>query len=901
MGESTRPEACGAEAWICELTARASAAEGVGPRLAELGGKGLNLARMTARGLPVPPGFVITTAAYRRVAAAADLDREALARVEAGDLEGARREGARARAALRAAPVPEDVAAAIVAAWRRAGPEHAYAVRSSATLEDLAEASFAGQQDTYLGVRGEEELLRRVRDCWASLFTDRALLYRRQHGYGDDAAELAVVVQRLVAPRASGILFTADPVSQSRAVASIDASYGLGEALVSGRVDADLYRVREATGELVELHVGGKAMAIWPHGQGTVERPVDAADRDRRALGDGELAALISLGREVEAARGAPQDIEFTFDEGGALWLLQTRDITSLYPLPEPRPADAGLHVYLSFGHLQVMTQPLRPLTVDFFRYAMPFGRERRSELVTTAGDRIYLDATAALSTLPMSAALPRFFRFMDAQMAAALDVVMARPEFARGVAKVRRARLVREILGPFLRTLTRALVRRRPEGARAEMVAALSGFVAQAEARLAAAEPGAPRLRVAVELTEQLFHTLVPAFPPIVVAGILHWKLLERRASAAIDRAQIEALTRGLEDNVTTQMDLEVGDLADLARACPGLVDALDRGGSAAALEGLRAHPGGAAFFAAWDRFIARYGHRCPGEIDLTAARWREDPSSLVRSIVALGRADRPPGAHRRHHEGLAAQAEAVGEELVAAAPRWRRGRVRRSVRRVRTYLALREHGKFYALLFFNAVREVAREAGAMVAAQGRLEAADDVFFLEFDEILGALERGEDHRERVRTRRARVARSGALRPPRLLTSEGEQPRPPAPKDLPPGTLAGLAASSGVVEGRARVVLDPRRDDLEDGEILVAPFTDPGWTPLFIHAGGLVMEVGGLMTHGSVVAREYGIPAVVGVDGCTTRIRSGQRLRVDGGAGTVTILEDEDEEADEDV
>ncbi|MCA9663206.1 MAG: hypothetical protein KC486_33040, partial [Myxococcales bacterium] len=598
----------------------------------------------------------------------------------------------------------------------------------------------AGQQDTYLGVRGEAELLRRVRDCWASLFTDRAILYRRQHGYGDDAAELAVVVQRLVEPRVSGILFTADPVSQSRAVASIDASYGLGEALVSGRVDADLYRVRKATGELLEVHVGAKAIAIWPDGQGTVERPVGDAERGRRALGDADVQALNALGRQVEAARGAPQDVEFTFDAAGALWLLQTRDITSLYPLPQPRPTDGGLHVYLSFGHLQVMTEPLRPLAVDFFRYAAPFGRERRSELVTTAGDRIFLDATAALSTLPFSAIFPRFFRLMDAQMAEAIDLVRARPEFARGVAKARRLGLARRILGPFLRSLTRALARQRPERARAEMIAALSGFVDGARERLAAVEAGAPRLRVAVELTQQLFYTLVPAFPPIVVAGILNWKLLERRATPELDRGRIEALTRGLEDNVTTQMDLEVGDLADLARACPGLVDALDRSADAAGLDALRGPPGRAAFFAAWDRFVARYGHRCPGEIDLTAPRWLDDPSSLVRSLVALGRSDREPGAHRRHHERLAVEAEAVADALVAAAPAWRRGHVRRCVRRVRSYLALREHGKYYALLFFDAVREVALEAGAIAAQAGALESAEDAFFLEFDELLGAL-----------------------------------------------------------------------------------------------------------------------------------------------------------------
>ncbi|MCB9755131.1 MAG: phosphoenolpyruvate synthase [Myxococcales bacterium] len=900
VDDAARTRGADESAWIRPLE-RGAPQDASGERtlLGSLGGKGLNLARMTALGLPVPPGFVITTAAYRLVAAGASLDHDALRRVGAGDVEGARREGARARAALREAPLPDALARAIVAAWRRAGPEHAYAVRSSATLEDLAEASFAGQQDTYLGVRGEDELLRRVRDCWASLFTDRALLYRRRQGFTDDAAELAVVVQRLIAPRVSGILFTADPVSHSRAVASIDASYGLGEALVSGRVDADLYRVRRATRELVELRLGEKAIAIWPDGQGTVERPVELEARRRRALDDDGLRALLELADTVERARGAPQDIEYTFDEDGRLWLLQTRDITSLYPMPTPRGAGDGLHVYLSFGHLQVMTEPLHPLAIDFFRYAMPFGSQRRCELIVTAGDRMYFDATSALSTFPTSAILPRVFHVMDRQMVDALQGALRRPDFARGAPKSRRLRLARVILAPMLRALARAYFRRDPERARADLVAALAGFVDDAQARVAAAEPGAPRLRAAIERTEQLFYTLIPSFPPLVLTGVVCWKRLERRAPPSIGPARVEALTRGLEGNITTQMDLEVGDLGDLAREVPGLLEQLAAREGPACVEGLRGTPGSAAFFAAWDEFIARYGHRCPGEINLAQPRWRDDPTSLVRSIVSIGRGAREPGAHRRHHAALAEEAERVGRELVAAAPIWRRGQVSRMVRRVREYLALREHGKFYALLFFELVRETALEAAALAVAAGSLDAEEDAFFLDFDELLGALERGDDLREQVRARRARLERSRGLRPPRVLTSEGEHLRPPPPTSLPPGALAGIAASGGVACGRARVVLDPRRDELEDGEILVAPFTDPGWTPLFIHAAGLVMEVGGLMTHGSVIAREYGIPAVVGVDGCTTKIRSGQRIRVDGGTGIVTILEDDEEDEDD--
>jgi pyruvate,water dikinase len=306
----------------------------------------------------------------------------------------------------------------------------------------------------------------------------------------------------------------------------------------------------------------------------------------------------------------------------------------------------------------------------------------------------------------------------------------------------------------------------------------------------------------------------------------------------------------------------------------------------------------GGAAFADAWRAFSQRYGVRGPGEIDLSRPRYADDPTPLVRafsgnlaaSVVWLA------GSLRRHNRALSHEAEAAGDRLVTASRRgvWGRLRarfVRRLVRLSRAGSGLREHPKFFLVGLLGQVREVFRDAGAMLVERGSLEQPDDVFLFTSRELISALEAREapDLRSSAAERRARLEADARRAPPVVMASDGEIPALAARGDVPENCLSGTAASAGVVEGLARVVLDPAREVLQHGEILVAPFTDPGWTPLFVHAAGLVTEVGGLMTHGSVVAREYGIPAVVSVPEATRRIVTGQRIRVDGTRGLVEL------------
>src|SRR6266576_6852911 len=337
-------------------------------QVAIVGGKGAELGELLRiEGIRVPAGFCVTTDAFRRIMAEAPLidDRlDQLSRQNPDDQEAIRTLSAEIRRTVEGIAIPDDLAAAITLALARLGEQAAYAVRSSATAEDLPTASFAGQQDTYLNVIGPAAILQHVSRCWASLFTERAVTYRLRNGVDHRKVHMAVVVQQMVFPQAAGILFTADPVTGNRKVASVEASFGLGEALVSGLVNGDVYKVRD--GEVVAKAVGTKQLAIHasPAG-GTQEQAVDPELQDQPALTDAQVVRLAQLGRRIEAHFGRPQDIEWCLVDDG-FQIVQSRPITTLFPIPTA--GDRENHVYVSVGHAQMMTDPMKPLGISLFQ-----------------------------------------------------------------------------------------------------------------------------------------------------------------------------------------------------------------------------------------------------------------------------------------------------------------------------------------------------------------------------------------------------------------------------------------------------------------------------------------------------------------------------------------------------
>ncbi len=453
--------------------------------------------------------------------------------------------------------------------------------------------------------------------------------------------------------------------------------------------------------------------------------------------------------------------------------------------------------------------------------------------------------------------------------------------------------------IGPLFPVAIRRLWFARPESAVPLIEIYIRESIEAGERLLASAQPGLERLKTAYAFTARTFVENAKRLMPFVMTIMMAKTLLERLVRGSVDPSDLTAVYSGLEGNVTTNMDLEVGDLSDIARQHPAVAELLRSGRPADSIEKSSGVEGGEAFKDSLDKFLEKYGMRGPSEIDIARPRWKDDPGSLLQMVLGgTGHAEK--GGHRDYHRRLVEQGWEAGERLERAVRKGPKGfiyarLVRRFVRVFRSHMAVREHPKFMLIKMFGMVREILLESANTLVDENRLERIEDVWMLEFHEVVQAFEQPEmELRGLVNARYAEQKHFRDLVPPRLFTSDGELLRGQySREDLPEGALPGSSVSGGVVEGIARVVTDPTAEVLHPGEILVAPFTDPGWTPLFIHAAGLVMEVGGLMTHGSVIAREYGIPAVVGVVDATRQIKTGQRIRVQGDAGYVEYLNEE--------
>ncbi|MCG0283607.1 rifamycin-inactivating phosphotransferase [Streptomyces sp. PSAA01] len=852
-------------------------------QVAAVGGKGAHLGELSRiEGTRVPGGFCVTTDAFRRIMAEApsiDDHLEQLSRVDPDDREAIRTLSARIRRTVEGIAIPADLAAAITRALARHGEQAAWAVRSSATAEDLPTASFAGQQDTYLNVVGPTAVLRHISRCWASLFTERAVTYRRRGGIDHRTVHMAVVVQQMVFPDASGILFTADPVTGNRKVATVDAGFGLGEALVSGLVNPDVFTVRH--GDIVARTISAKQRAVHalPDG-GTREVAIDARRQERPALTDAQVLRLVELGRRIEAHFGRPQDIEWCLADDD-FQIVQSRPITTLFPVPES--GDQENHVYLSVGHQQMMTDPMKPLGISVWQLtAMAPMHE--------AGGRLFVDATRRLAS--------------PASRAALLDVV------GRGDPLIRDALETVLDRGDFIPSLPDAGPGGPPErGASAPIEtdrAIVTELIERSRTSIAALERN-----IRTKTGPALFDFLMEAFEehkrvltdPLSMRAIMAgmeatWWLNDTLREWLGEKNAADTLTLSAPDNITSEMGLDLLDVADVIRPHPEVVAFL-RGvesiGDDAFLDELAKLAGGAEARDAIESYLDRYGMRCVGEIDITRPRWRERPTTLVPVILDNVRNFEPGAAERRFEEGRQKAREKEQDVLsrLRALPDGDRkaDEAKRMIDRVRTFIGYREYPKYGIISrYFVYKRALLAEAGRLVEA-GVLPEREDIFYLTVQELHDVV-RSHQVDDRLIQRRKDAFRSyHALTPPRVLTSDGEAVTGAYRRDdVPTGALVGLPVSAGTIEGRARVILDMAEADLEAGDILVTAFTDPSWSPLFVGIAGLVTEVGGLMTHGAVIAREYGLPAVVGVERATRLIRDGQRIRVHGTDGYVEIL-----------
>jgi phosphohistidine swiveling domain-containing protein len=872
--------------------------------LPAVGGKAANLGELTRAGLPVPSGVCVTTSAYAQVAAGAGLDAilDALAGTPPGDVGTLTALAEQARSAMLAAPMPAAVAEAVSDAYARLGADAPVAVRSSATAEDLPFASFAGQQDTYLNVVGRAGVLDAVGRCWASLWTDRAVVYRAANGIDQRTVRLAVVVQKMVDAQVAGVLFTANPVTGRRHEAVVDASPGLGEAVVSGAVNPDHFVVDTATGEILSRRLGDKRTVIRARpGGGTeqVEYPDRTADP---CVTDDQVRTLARLGGEVEAHYGRPQDTEWAIDDHGVLWLTQARPITNLYPLPDRAPPPGeGLRVYFSFSVAQGLYRPITPMGLAAFRLLA--GSAARilgvgvpdplagPPVYAEAGQRLFIDVTGALRSRPGRTLFPRVLDVMEARSAAVL----------RGLFDDPRLSVTQPSWRPLARRVARVAVRYR-------VPLRVLGAVARPDAavrRVTKPPPlptTAPRATPAqrLDLAERILRAeIVPLLPtviPAAAAGFAMLGLAARLLRPDLEPGDLQTVLRAVPNNVTTEMDLALWRLATRIRGDATAARSLLGESVETLADRFRAGTLPPFVQQGLTEFLGTYGHRAVAEIDVGMPRWSDDPRHILGVLANYLRLDDPAFAPDALFARGARDAEAMIDTLADRArrrSRVRAGLARLALQRARQLTGIRELPKYDMVLALAEVRRQLASVGEHLATRGRLGRADDVFFLDLAETRAALDGsdriGADLRDVVTARREAYAlEERRRRVPRVLLSDGTEPEASRPAPAVGGALTGTPASAGTVTGPARVVVDPVGAHLVPGEILVAPSTDPGWTPLFLTAGGLVMEMGGANSHGAVVAREYGLPAVVGVPDATTLITTGQRITVDGTAGRVT-------------
>jgi len=849
-------------------------------QVALAGGKGAHLGELSRiEGIRVPAGFCVTTDAFRRIMTTVpwiddQLDR--LSRLDPGDRQAIRTLSAEIRRALEGIAIPDDLAEAITRSVTRLGGQAAYAVRSSATAEDLPTASFAGQQETYLNVVGLAAILQHVSRCWASLFTERAVTYRLRNGFDRREVHMAVVVQLMLFPQAAGILFTADPVTSNRKVVSIDASFGLGEALVSGLVNADVYKVRD--GEVVAKAVGIKRLAIHARpGGGTQELAIEPENQEQPALTDAQIVRLAQLGRRIEAHFGHPQDIEWCLVDDG-FQIVQSRPITTLFPIPAT--SDQGNHVYVSVGHQQMMTDPMKPLGLSLWQLTTP-------RPMSEVGGRLFVDVTPALGSPTSRAGLLKALGRSDPLIGDALQTILERGDFI--------PTLPDEGLGGTPADGAPAPIETDP--------AIVAGLVERSQASIATlkrdirTKSGPALLDFILADVQELKRILFdPQSLQVIMAAMqATWWLNEQLQAWLGEKNAADTLTQSVPHNVTSEMGLALLDVADVIRPYPDVVAFLQHVEDENFLDELPTLEGGREARDAIQAYLDKYGMRCVGEIDITRPRWSERPTTLVPMLLGNIQNFEPGAGERRFEQGRLeawTKEQEVLEQLQALPDGERKAEeAKRMIDRVRTFIGYREYPKYGMVSRYFVYKQALLEEAERLVRAHVLPKREDIFYLAFAELHDVVRTNQVDGQLIRQRKDAHRSYQALTPPRVLTSDGEVVAGTYRRaDVPAGALTGLPVSAGTVEGRARVILDMAEADLKAGDILVTAYTDPSWTPAFLAIEGLVTEVGGLMTHGAVIAREYGLPAVVGVEHATRLIRDGQRIRVHGTDGYIEIL-----------
>ncbi|MBW8350997.1 phosphoenolpyruvate synthase [Bacillus sp. IITD106] len=850
-----------------------------------VGGKGLNLGQLSKiEGIQVPEGFCVTTVGYQKAIEQNEtyhalLEQLAMLNVEDRDQIG--EISRKIREIIMEIDIPADVVKAVTHYLSQFGDEHAYAVRSSATAEDLPHASFAGQQDTYLNIIGKEAILQHISKCWASLFTDRAVIYRMKNGFDHSQVYVSVIIQRMVFPQASGILFTADPITSNRKLLSIDASFGLGEALVSGLVSADCYKVRD--GEIVVKRIATKKLAIYGRKEGGTEtKEIDSHQQKTQTLTEQQILQLARIGRQIEAYFGQPQDIEWCLADD-IFYIVQSRPITTLFPIPEADETQEN-HVYISVGHQQMMTDPMKPLGLSFFLLTTPAPMRK-------AGGRLFVDVTHQLASSVSRNNLLNMMGQHDPLMKDALLTIVEREGFIKSSSNAENA----PNLGKSTPANSQAQIENDPTIV-PKLIERTQLSLEELKQNIQT-KSGSELFDFILEDIQELRKILFdPQSSSVIMAAMNAASWINENMEMWFGEKNVaDTLSQSVPNNITSEMGLALLDVADVIRPYPEIIEYLQQVKDDNFLEKIVQFDGGLEAQAAIIAFLSKYGMRCAGEIDITRTRWIEKPITLVPVILGNIKNMEPNASNRKFEQGRCAALKKEEELLVRLKQlpggEQKAKETKRMIDLIRNFSGYREYPKYGMINRYYVYKQALLKEAEQLVQEGVIHKKEDMYYLTFEELREVVRSNKLDYEIIRKLKDEYKLYEKLTPPRVITSDGEiivgeYKR----KNLPTEAIAGLPVSSGVIEGRARVILNMEDADLEDGDILVTAFTDPSWTPLFVSIKGLVTEVGGLMTHGAVIAREYGLPAVVGVENATKLIKNGQRIRVHGTEGYIEIL-----------
>ncbi|MDP4132676.1 MAG: phosphoenolpyruvate synthase [Bacillota bacterium] len=834
-----------------------------------VGGKGANLGELTKiGGLNVPGGFCITTDVYKAAAQSCGIS-SLISEITADNTSEISSE---IRGRIENAQLPQSVVDEI-----KVSENTAYAVRSSATSEDLPTASFAGQQDTYLNIIGKDNIINAIKKCLASLFTERAVVYRNQNNFPHDKVSLSVVIQEMVQSEMSGIMFTADPVSGNRKVISIDASFGLGEALVSGLVNSDNYKIYN--GRIIAKKVENKEISIVSDKSGGTA--VKSINNKNQVLTDEQILELSEIGKKIEAHFDSPQDIEWAFSDG-KFYIVQSRPITTLYPTIENK--DNKNHIYTCMAHTQMMTDAMKPLGLAFFPLFIS------GFFMPSAGGRLFLDSSPDLKSKIGRFIWSKAMGVADPYYPSIIDELNKRKDFMKNLAGGKKALSINSYISPlFPFEMFRILIKKDKESA--NKLSTRSEKYIQNLDKEYSKYVGAEVVDKA-EITLKSLQKVMYDYKIMgtIYAGLMAQSWINRKCKkwCGIEKAA-DVLIQSVDNNVTSNMGLDLLDVADVVREYPEIMKYFESPNNNTFFEDLEKLSGGREVASAIKNYLNKYGVRCTGEIDITRPRFYEQPTDLV-PLIMNNISSHEPNYRKTSTDKKLREVEELKSKIISKLSKHRTKKMLERIDLMRPLIGFREFPKFSMIQCYWVIKKAwMREADKLVE-KGILENREDVYYLMIDEFRDLIEKGKVDYKIINQRKEEFKAYEKLSPPRVITSEGECFFGTLNVEIPEGALGGLPVSQGVIEGTARVVFKMEDAKMQDGEILVTRFTDPSWTPVFVSISGLVTEVGGQMTHGSVIAREYGIPAVVSVNDATTKIKTGDKIKVDGTLGYVQIL-----------